>query len=302
MDQLASPAGAQDSGASEASWLAFLYHPVCGCSQVSFYKPASNELEKAMLGSPTADKAALAPNLAGVESSRHSHSVAPGAPKPRGPPNPKGVVAHLDSGGSNDSGHAGHGKKGPSSPQAARGGGRDPIPAAAVSIQDASASIDQYAAGSRQIIDDDNRSIRSSAHSEGTCSVLKYMDYLSEPRTPSEVKKMVKEFVRQMVKGRDMGVLTGTGSIKPVTCGLTRTLDVLRIKFGEQTRKVRIADIKRAVHGAAEDLQDLQTPLDETCSTLELETSDCITFKFPEKKAAELFTLCMQVFVDGQKH
>lgn len=112
---------------------------------------------------------------------------------------------------------------------------------------------------------------------------------------------MVKDFVRQMVKGREMGVLRADGALKPVTCGLTRTLDVFRIKSGEQTRKVRLEEVERVVHGNPEDLGDLETPLDEACATMELESSECISFKFPERKGAELFTLCMQLFIDGQR-
>jgi len=137
--------------------------------------------------------------------------------------------------------------------------------------------------------------------SVASVSVKQYMGYLSEQRSPTEVKKMVKEFVRQMVKGREMGVLRADGALKPVLCGLTRSLDVFRIKSGADTRKVKLAEVMRVVHGAPEDLADLETPLDDLCSTLELESSECISFKFAERKAAELFTLCMQLFIDGQR-
>lgn len=150
------------------------------------------------------------------------------------------------------------------------------------------------------------RSCRSDAQSEGgrsvaSVSVKKYMGYLSEPKSPAEVKKMVKDFVRQMVKGRDMSVLRADGALHPVLCRLTRELDVLKIKAGDQTRKVQLAEVERIVHGA-EELSDLETPLDESCATLELTNDgECISFKFPERKASELFTLCLQLFIDGQK-
>merc|ERR1740130_115502 len=153
------------------------------------------------------------------------------------------------------------------------------------------------------------RSCRSAAQSEGgrscrsvaSTSVKKYMGYLSEPKSPAEVKKMVKDFVRQMVKGRDMGVLRADGALKPVLCRLSRELDVIKIKAGDQPRKVPLAEVERVVHGS-EELSDLETPLDELCATLELSgDGECISFKFPERKAAELFTLCLQLFIDGQK-
>merc|ERR1712217_676988 len=137
--------------------------------------------------------------------------------------------------------------------------------------------------------------------SVASVSIRQYMGYLSEQRSPAEVKKMVKDFVRQMVKGREMGVLRADGAVKPVLCGLTRSLDVFRIKSGSETRKVALSEVDRVVHGSPEDLSDLETPLDDLCSTLELDTAECISFKFAERKGAELFTLCMQLFIDGQK-
>jgi len=149
------------------------------------------------------------------------------------------------------------------------------------------------------------KSTRSAAQSEGgqsvaSTSVREYMSHLSKPRSPSEVKKMVKDFVRQMVKGREMAVLRSDGATKQVVCGLSRELDTFKMKAGEQTKKVRLSEVIRIVHGP-EGLADLETPLDSKCSTLELESSECISFQFAAQEAAELFTLCMQMFVDGLK-
>lgn len=150
------------------------------------------------------------------------------------------------------------------------------------------------------------RSCRSDAQSVGgasmaSVSIKKYMGYLSEDRSPGEVKKMVKDFVKQMVKGREMGVLRADGALKPVMCALARSLDVFRIKSGTEVRKLKLSEVERVVHGSPEELSDLETPLDDACSTMELQSSECISFKFAERKAAELFTLCMQLFIDGQR-
>lgn len=145
------------------------------------------------------------------------------------------------------------------------------------------------------------RSDAQSVKSVASTSIANYMDHLSEPMSKAEVKKLVKDFVRQMVKGREMGVLRADGVLKPVKCGLTRSLDVFKIKSGSETRLLDLKEVARVVHGSPEDLSDLETPLDENCSTLELESSECISFKFAERKAAELFTMCMQVFIDGLK-
>mmetsp|Transcript_95521 Transcript_95521/g.169617 ORF Transcript_95521/g.169617 Transcript_95521/m.169617 type:complete len:396 (+) Transcript_95521:92-1279(+) len=140
-----------------------------------------------------------------------------------------------------------------------------------------------------------------SVKSVASTSIGNYMDHLSEPMSKAECKKLVKDFVRQMVKGREMGVLRADGVLKPVKCGLTRSLDVFKIKSGSETRLLDLKEVARVVHGSPDDLSDLETPLDEHCSTLELESAECISFKFAERKAAELFTMCMQVFIDGLK-
>jgi len=176
-------------------------------------------------------------------------------------------------------------------------------------------SLDKKQGPARREADEDERSQGGASARSGrslggqsvggasvaSVSIKKYMGYLSEERSPAEVKKMVKDFVRQMVKGREMGVLRGDGALKPVMCALTRTLDTFRIKSGSEVRKVPLAEVQRVIFGAPEELEDLETPLDDKCSTMELESSECISFKFPERKSAELFTLCMQLFIDGQR-
>eukprot|EP00439_Symbiodinium_sp_Y106_P086841 s66_g36.t1 len=127
----------------------------------------------------------------------------------------------------------------------------------------------------------------------------RYSDQLSGPKKSSaEIKKMVKEFVREMVKGKEMNVLRVDGSLMEVKCGLTRTLDALKIKSGGETRNLRLGDVEKVLHGAPDELNDLSTPLDDACATLLL-PEECISFKFVDAKKAELFTLCMNLFIDG---
>lgn len=157
----------------------------------------------------------------------------------------------------------------------------------------------------------DARSVRSYAASESgksmggqsvaSTSVRQYMGYLSQPKSAKEVKQEVKNFVREMVKGREMGVLRADGAVKPVTCGLSRAIDVFKIKSGDQLRKVEMKELLRVVCGVAEDLDDLETTLDEKCATLEFQSGECISFKFAERKKVEIFTMCMQMLADGQR-
>eukprot|EP00927_Polykrikos_kofoidii_P021056 TRINITY_DN20073_c0_g3_i1.p1 TRINITY_DN20073_c0_g3~~TRINITY_DN20073_c0_g3_i1.p1 ORF type:complete len:638 (-),score=114.93 TRINITY_DN20073_c0_g3_i1:40-1953(-) len=151
------------------------------------------------------------------------------------------------------------------------------------------------------------RSCRSDAaqsecgQSVASVSIRSYMGHLSERHSEKDVKKKVKDFVRQMVKGRKMGVLCADGSMKSVVCGLSRALDVFKIKTDDQSRKVKLADVERVIHGFPDELGDLDMPLDDTCATLALGNTECISFAFEEQQEAELFTLCMTLFMDGQR-
>lgn len=138
-----------------------------------------------------------------------------------------------------------------------------------------------------------------SVKSVASTSIQRYSDQLSGPKKSSaDIKKMVKEFVREMVKGKEMNVLRVDGSLMEVKCGLTRTLDALKIKSGGETRNLRLGDVEKVLHGAPAELNDLSTPLDDACATLLL-LEECISFKFADAKKAELFTLCMNLFIDG---
>ncbi|CAE7347357.1 HSP31, partial [Symbiodinium sp. CCMP2456] len=85
-----------------------------------------------------------------------------------------------------------------------------------------------------------------SVKSVASTSIQRYSDQLSGPKKSSaEIKKMVKEFVREMVKGKEMNVLRVDGSLMEVKCGLTRTLDALKIKSGGETRNLRLGDVEK---------------------------------------------------------
>lgn len=138
-----------------------------------------------------------------------------------------------------------------------------------------------------------------SFRSVASTTVQRYSDQLSGPKKSSaEMKKLVKEFVREMVKGKEMNVLRADGSHMSVKCGLTRSLDTLRIKSGAETRHLSLNEVEKVLQGAPEELSDLETPLDEACATLVLQ-NECISFKFMEQEKAELFTLCLNLFIDG---
>lgn len=152
--------------------------------------------------------------------------------------------------------------------------------------------------------DDDCQSVGGqSMASVKSVAVQKYSDIISGPKKSSaEMKQLVKDFVKEMVKGKELKVIRADGQLKGVMCGVARALDTFKIKAGNQVRKIPLRTIDRVLLGdASEELDDLETPLDEKCSTLELDSGECISFKFPNTKKAEEFTLCLTMFTDNQK-
>lgn len=138
-----------------------------------------------------------------------------------------------------------------------------------------------------------------SFRSMASTTVQRYSEHLSGPKKSSaEMKQLVKEFVREMVKGKEMNVLRADGSLMSVKCGLTRSLDTLRIKSGSESRQLGLKEVEKVLTGAPEELGDLETPLDEACATLVL-SNECISFKFADQERAEVFTLCLNLFIDG---
>merc|ERR1712093_298709 len=112
-----------------------------------------------------------------------------------------------------------------------------------------------------------------------------------------EAKRVVKAFVKEMVKGKKTVVVTSSGQMKSCTCYLSRKLDVLKIKVGTALRKVPLMEVS-AIHCGTE-APDIDTPLDELCATVELESGEFISFRFPDITARDTYVMCMLMFAQA---
>mmetsp|Transcript_96279 Transcript_96279/g.171019 ORF Transcript_96279/g.171019 Transcript_96279/m.171019 type:complete len:199 (+) Transcript_96279:84-680(+) len=136
------------------------------------------------------------------------------------------------------------------------------------------------------------------AMSQSQIPVSEMVDEVTAKEQRREAKQVVKEFVKEMVKGRKMNVMTQAGQLKTCVASLTRSLDAIKIKVGNQTRSIALRDIDEIAAGA--DLEGISTPLDELCATLML-TDDCITFRFVDLNARDTFVMCLLMFCNSQK-
>jgi len=141
----------------------------------------------------------------------------------------------------------------------------------------------------------------ASEASQGThvSNVSEMVDAIQTKEQKQQAKVVVKDFVKAMVKGRKMSVMTQSGAVKTCTVSLSRNLDALRLKVNAQTRNVPLKDIED-IH-AGKELEGIQTPLDDLCATLMLASQDCITFRLKDMDDRDTFVMCLIMFSNNQK-
>eukprot|EP00927_Polykrikos_kofoidii_P054779 TRINITY_DN4914_c0_g1_i1.p1 TRINITY_DN4914_c0_g1~~TRINITY_DN4914_c0_g1_i1.p1 ORF type:complete len:313 (+),score=86.38 TRINITY_DN4914_c0_g1_i1:86-940(+) len=115
----------------------------------------------------------------------------------------------------------------------------------------------------------------------------------------SRVQGKMKTFVRTMVRGQNMGVVSPDGQDHSCTCFLDKRLKHFSIELKGKVRKIPLTSVVEVFQG--KEPEDIATPLDEFCSTLMLEQEECLTFHFPTVPARETFAVCLQLLVDGQR-
>jgi len=118
-----------------------------------------------------------------------------------------------------------------------------------------------------------------------------------------EAKRIIKEFVRTMVKGRNLTVVPASGKPRPCFVSMSRKLDTLKIRAGEkdkQARPIPLTDIEEILVGTdtqgSQACEGLETPLDDLCVTLVLSGGDCITFRMPDMESRDTLVMCLTMF------
>mmetsp|Transcript_111839 Transcript_111839/g.311251 ORF Transcript_111839/g.311251 Transcript_111839/m.311251 type:complete len:258 (+) Transcript_111839:123-896(+) len=148
------------------------------------------------------------------------------------------------------------------------------------------------------------KSARSAGASSNVSSASIASEFIQEriparQREASRIQQAMKTFVRSMVRGQRMGVITPDGQLCTCTCSLDKRLKFFIIELKGSERRIALRDITEVFQG--KEPEDIDTPLDELCSTLMLETGDCISFHFPDESSREHFAMCLQILVDGQQ-
>mmetsp|Transcript_52426 Transcript_52426/g.140325 ORF Transcript_52426/g.140325 Transcript_52426/m.140325 type:complete len:239 (-) Transcript_52426:85-801(-) len=151
------------------------------------------------------------------------------------------------------------------------------------------------------------RSSRSakSVRSQGTSSNISVTSEFiqgcipARQREASRIQQAMKGFVRSMVRGQQMDVIAPDGQLCTCQCSMDKRLKYFVIELKGSERRIALSSITEVFQG--KEPEDIDTPLDERCSTLMLERGDCISFHFLDVSAREHFATCLQILIDGQQ-
>eukprot|EP00746_Dinoflagellata_sp_MGD_P069465 gnl/MRDRNA2_/MRDRNA2_28450_c0_seq1.p1 gnl/MRDRNA2_/MRDRNA2_28450_c0~~gnl/MRDRNA2_/MRDRNA2_28450_c0_seq1.p1 ORF type:complete len:231 (-),score=56.13 gnl/MRDRNA2_/MRDRNA2_28450_c0_seq1:166-858(-) len=121
---------------------------------------------------------------------------------------------------------------------------------------------------------------------------------LSEKQQQKEAKIVIQDFVKEMVRGRAISVVSRLGTLRECTASLSRKLDIFKIQGGNSVREIPLTDISNIHIGENTEATNIDTPLDELCCTMVLVSGECVTFKFPDITARDTFAMCMLMFAN----
>merc|ERR1719506_2196184 len=104
-----------------------------------------------------------------------------------------------------------------------------------------------------------------------------------------------------MKRGKEFYVLKADGSMQDVECSLIPPHEVFLMRWEFQTREIPLRDMLGVLnHEEARGL-NLGCQLTAECATLELNTGECITFKFGHVEACDRFVFCMRMLIDQKR-
>jgi len=157
---------------------------------------------------------------------------------------------------------------------------------------------------------DSARSTRSASGSQGAPTVDNSSvggTEVSTSTTGTDVvgaQHVVKTFVRTMVKGQPLQVLSVNGGTAECLVSLDRKLNNLYLqKAGKPDSKKRAIPLETIEHiVVGEDVQaGVQLPVTAMCVTLILLDGQALAISFDEVEPRDTFALCLSMFVDGRR-
>lgn len=144
-------------------------------------------------------------------------------------------------------------------------------------------------------------SVASSAYSGASSLGSEFINdqIPAHQREVARIQSQMKHFVKGMVRGRELSVLSVDGQLRSCTCSLDRKLRNYSIVINKETRTIPLARFREVFQGT--EPEDIATPLDELCTTFVLDTGECLSFRFKDVAEREGFAMCLQIIVDGHQ-
>jgi len=104
-----------------------------------------------------------------------------------------------------------------------------------------------------------------------------------------------------MKRGKEFYVLKADGAMQEVECSMSSGHEVFRMRWDFQTRDIPLREMLSVLSFQQATSLNLGFPVDDRCATVELNTGECITFKFGHTEACERFVFCMRMLVDQKR-
>jgi len=139
---------------------------------------------------------------------------------------------------------------------------------------------------------------RSMGTSSSVCSEFINQNIPAKQRETSKIQQEMKKFVKSMVRGQQMGVIAPNGQLNSCNCSLDKKLKYFVIELKGSAKKIPLSTVGEVYQG--KEPEDIDTPLDDLCSTIMLSSGECISFHFNTIPLREHFAMCLQILVDGQ--
>mmetsp|Transcript_34237 Transcript_34237/g.91389 ORF Transcript_34237/g.91389 Transcript_34237/m.91389 type:complete len:210 (-) Transcript_34237:80-709(-) len=137
------------------------------------------------------------------------------------------------------------------------------------------------------------RSVESADSSNDSMYVSLTEDQKS--REMAKLEGMVKEFVRDMMRGFSLNVVLEDGSLISCRCFIDNKLALLTLQVRDVVQYVRMTEIIEICSGRELRNIGTTTPLDDLCVTLVMTNDQCVSFKFRDATAREHFSTCIKV-------
>lgn len=126
-----------------------------------------------------------------------------------------------------------------------------------------------------------------------------------EEHDVQQAQQVVKEFVKNIVKGQEVEVLSTKGTSAQCVVSLDRKLTLMTLQRAgrkdSKKREIPLDTIEQIFVGA-DVAGDVALPIDDMCVTFILQGDDgVLSYRFVDYEQRDTFALCLSMFVDGRR-